>query len=415
MIKIFYGWWIVVACFIFCFLIGGIVFASFTAFFDPLIREFGWSYTQVSFAFSLRGFEMSLFAPLLGFLIGRFGTRNLIFSGVIIVGLGLILLSTTESLPMFYGAFLFMSLGAGGCGGVVTMAAVSNWFNKNIGKVLGIASSGYGASGLVVPIVVWLIDTYKWRPTLVILGIVVLLLCIPLSLVIRERPEDYGYLPDGLPIGEPVTNIEHEVKEVKIGLKEVLKHKSFLSLVVIDIIRQMMISTIALHVIPYLSSKGIARMTAGIVTATFPFLSIVGRLLFGWMGDMYDKRYTLALAFFFVALGFLFFCYVDHSWAMLAFLIFFSIGLGATMVTERTVLRAYFGREYFGRLLGIIMGFASVGGIVGPTFAGGVFDTLRSYISVWLLYCGCSVFAMLLALRMKPVAAGKDSPFKSIN
>ena len=62
--KIFYGWWVVLACFMIAFCVAGVTFYGFTAFIDPLVDEFGWSYTQVSFAASLRGMEMGILAPI---------------------------------------------------------------------------------------------------------------------------------------------------------------------------------------------------------------------------------------------------------------------------------------------------------------------------------------------------------------
>jgi MFS family permease len=136
--------------------------------------------------------EMGLFAPLIGFLVDRLGSRKVIFSGVITVCLDLFLLSFTRSLAMFYGAFLLLAFGSGGCTSVVTMSVVANWFDKNVGKALGIMASGFGASGLIVPIVVWLIEVYNWRSTLMILGLGTLVLGIPLSFVIRSKPEQTG-------------------------------------------------------------------------------------------------------------------------------------------------------------------------------------------------------------------------------
>ena len=156
-LKIFYGWWIVLACFSIGFLVSGFVFYGFTAFFEPLVREFGWSHTQVSFASSLRGLEMGILAPLIGFLADRWGSRRLMLSGMIVLGAGLILLSYTQSLSMFYGAMILIAFGAGGCTSVVTMTAVSQWFRKNIGKALAIMTSGFGASGLLLPLIVALI------------------------------------------------------------------------------------------------------------------------------------------------------------------------------------------------------------------------------------------------------------------
>ena len=155
--KIFYGWWIVGACFLIGLYKSGIVFYGFTAFIEPIKEELGWSYTQISFAASLRGLEMGIFAPLVGFLVDRFGTRKLILCGTITAGFGIILLSSTNSLTTFYMAFLLLGFGVGSCGTVVTMAAVANWFKRRVGIAMGIMSVGFGASGLMVPLIVLLI------------------------------------------------------------------------------------------------------------------------------------------------------------------------------------------------------------------------------------------------------------------
>ena len=113
--KIIYGWWIVLACSFIGLYVGGVVHFGFTAFFEPIREEFGWSYTQISFAASLRGLEMGIFSPVVGFLVDRFGPRKLMLWGIITVGFGLILLSLTHSLAMFYAAFLLIAFGASGC------------------------------------------------------------------------------------------------------------------------------------------------------------------------------------------------------------------------------------------------------------------------------------------------------------
>ena len=168
--TMYYGWWVVIACFIINLYVGGVIYFSFTAFFEPIQQEFGWSYTQISIATSLRGLEMGIFAPIVGFLVDRFGSRKLLLGGSIVIGIGLLILSFTQSLLMFYMSFLFIALGAGGCTSVVTMTAVAIWFRKNVGLALGIMASGFGAGGLIVPLVVFLIDACGWRLTLVILG-----------------------------------------------------------------------------------------------------------------------------------------------------------------------------------------------------------------------------------------------------
>ncbi len=71
--KIFYGWWVVGACFLIFLYMGGAVVFGFTAFFEPITNELGWSYTQISLATSLRGVELGLLAPIAGLLVDRWG------------------------------------------------------------------------------------------------------------------------------------------------------------------------------------------------------------------------------------------------------------------------------------------------------------------------------------------------------
>ncbi len=71
------------------------------------------------------------------------------------------------------------------------------------------------------------------------------------------------------------------------------------------------------------------------------------------------------------------------------------------MVLRGAIVREYFGRHAFGKMIGIIMGSASIGGIIGPTFAGWIFDTLGSYHFVWFVFFGMLGLAIVPILRMK--------------
>lgn len=399
--KIFYGWWIVFACFLISLYVSSVIFYGFTAFFEPLVKDFGWSYTQISFAASLRGLEMGLLFPLIGFLVDRFGSRKLIFCGVVVVGFGLLVLSFTQSLAMFYGSFLLLGFGVGGVSSVVSMTVVANWFRKKLGIALGVMMSGFGASGLLVPVIVRLIDVYNWRNTLIILGLGMWSLGIPLSFVIRNRPEQYGYLPDGTSSSAQGGDNEIQDKAVEIGVKEALKDKSFWYLNIAETIRFMALAAVVTHVMPYLSSVGISRASAGLVAGAIPLFSIIGRFGLGWLGDILDKRYVMAMAFLSMSLGMLAFGYVQVTWLLFLFLVLFSSGSGGSMVLRGAILREYFGRDSLGKILGITMGFASIGGIIGPTLAGWVFDTLGSYHLIWVVFCGIIGLAIGLILKIR--------------
>jgi MFS family permease len=351
---------------------------------------------------------MGIFAPFVGFLVDRFGSRKMIFWGAVTIGVGLFLLSQTQSLLMFYGSFLLLAFGAGGCTAVVTMTAVVNWFRKKAGIALGIMGSGVGAGGLVVLLIVRLIDLYQWRTTLIILGLGMWAIGIPLSFVIRNRPEQYGYLPDG-ETSETIGKTQQiQDKGTEIGLRQALKMRTFLYLNLAEAARMMALMAVLTHVMPYLGSLGMPRSTAGAVAGAIPLIGIIGRFGFGWLADNFDKRLVMAAALSLIGLGTLAFSYVHVGWVIIPFLVMFPLGHGGTMVLRGAILREYFGRNAFGKMIGIIMGSASIGGIVGPTLAGWFYDKWGNYRLSWFVFFIILVAGVALILKIKPVTPEVD-------
>src|SRR5215475_13588318 len=101
-LPVFYGW-VVLAC-LCCagFARQGPAVATLSIFVEPLTREFGWSRTALSGAVSLGGVLAALFAPLIGPLLDRHGSRVALCLAVLVTGAAMMLLSLTQSLLVFY-------------------------------------------------------------------------------------------------------------------------------------------------------------------------------------------------------------------------------------------------------------------------------------------------------------------------
>jgi len=385
---------------------GGVVFYGFTAFFEPIVNEMGWSYTQVSLAASLRGLEMGLLAPFIGILADRWGARRLIAIGVFIAAAGLVVLSAATSLVMFYGAFALLTIGMSASSTTVLMTTIANWFHRKMGMASGIAICGFGFSGLLIPVIVRFIAVYGWRITLDILAAGMVVIVLPLSLFFRHKPEAYGYFPDG----EPENSSSHSNSlhvphdEVEVKARQAIKSGTFWRFALAFMCHTMVVSTVVTHVMPYLGSIHINRTTSGLVATSIPLISILGRLGFGWLGDRFDKRRVATVGFVMMGCGLFFFGYVSamNKWMLVFFLALFGVGYGGTNALRPSLTREYFGRRNFGSIFGLILGIGAIGGIIGPTLAGWIYDNWGSYQSDWFLLAGLTIVAIISLSTMPP-------------
>ena len=406
--HVFYGWWIVSSCFLIALYTAGVIGYSFTAFFEPIADEFGWSYTQVSLASSVRGLEMGLFAPLIGALVDRFGSRQILFLGAILLGLGLLWLSRVQSLGAFYASFILIASGLSTCSNTAMIAAVAKWFRRKIGLAIGAMICGYGFSGFMVPVVVRLIDVYGWRLALVILGFGMFVLVLPLTLLVKREPEMYGQLPDGDSdsITEEKKSISHvNVVDRSISSREALGSHTFWYIAISFSLQHMVASAVITHVMPYLSSIDISRAVSGLIATGIPLMSIFGRLGFGWLGDKMSKKRLTAIGFGMLSTGLLLFGILawGQFWLLVPFLILFGIGFGGTNTMRAILPREYFGAKNFGTILGFLMGVGTLGSIIGAPLAGFVFDRLGSYQPIWFTYAILAIVSLIIIATMPPL------------
>ena len=405
---VFYGWWIVAASFLIALYVGGVVFYGFTALFEPIAHEMGWSYTQVSLAASLRGLEIGLLSPLVGILADRWGPKRLVFGGVLITVAGLLLLGSTRSLVMFYLAFALLAVGISACTVTVLLTAVANWFRKKMGLASGIAICGFGFSGLLIPVIVRLIAVYDWRTAVNVLALGMLFLISPLSLFFRHRPEQYGYFPDGQKQSAVVGPDElgaGQVNEAEVRVKPALKSGAFWRLALSRMYHMMVVAAVITHIMPYLSSIGISRSRASLVATLIPLMSVFGRLGFGWLGDKFSKRLMATASFIMIGAGILCFAYASTMsiGLLVPFLVLMGIGYGGTNAILPPLGREYFGRTNFGSIYGIMEGIGTIGGIIGPAIAGWAYDNWGSYHTVWLWLAGLVVIPLISFFTITPV------------
>ncbi len=405
---IFYGWWIVLVCFT-CAMISGIISYGFTAFFNPIVLEFGWSYVAVSLAASLRGAETGILSPVLGFLVDRWSTKWILFAGSLMLVSGLIFLSLVNSLAQFYGAWFVIAMGTSCCSTSVVNPVISRWFRRNLGKAMGILAAGYAISGLFVPVIYYLIESFGWREALVIMGVGFLIICVPLTFIIKDKPEPYGYRPDGdaeLPIFKKPEVKKPEPKtipsEVNVSTGQALKSRTFWHLTVALTFQCVVFVAVVNHIMPYLKTVNIDGSTASFFAGAIPVLSIFGRLGAGWLSDKFSSRQVTISSFIVLCLGTLLFDYVrgNSLWLLIITVIIFSVSIGSITTLRGVLTIEYFGRNRFASIYGILIGITSLGAMLGPYLAGWTFDMWQNYHYAWIIFTVINIISLALMITI---------------
>jgi len=391
--KVFYGWWMVILGFIVSAYGGATIWYGFTAFFDPLIREFAWSYAAISLAASIRGAEFGLMDIAIGFLIDRFSIRRLMLGGLILVGAGWIILSRVNSLGIFYTSFFIISTGASTISSVVFLTLLTRWFNKRLGLAIGIAMSGFGIGGLAVPGIVYLLDIFGFRTVFLFFGASAIIIGFVAAYFIRDWPSDVGARTDGIPItsSEPLSEhikpdtLRDASSKNDYTFKQAISTPAFWIISYVNIASVFALMMASTHIMPYLEHLGYSRHTSGFVAMIIPSVSIGGRFFAGWISDKISFRKVMLIALLGLFAGISLFIYSNIFFILIISVILLGVSYGSVVVVRPIALRRYYGVTSIGSIMGLCMALTMIGCTAGPLVAGWIFDVRNSYNLAWLV------------------------------
>ncbi len=413
---IFFGWWIVAAGCIMQSLNQGLLGQGFTIYFLPLQAEFGWSRALLATAYSFSHVESGVLGPLEGWLADRLGPRRIVLIGVLLLGAGFIFLSRVHSIVAFFGAFVLIWSGSSLAGFVPLAVAVLNWFVKKRSLALGIAMAGSGVGGFFVPVVAWGLTTHGWRSTALASGFVIWLVAVPMSLLLRHKPEQYGYLPDGEPPASSKGKVQEHLaasaapkaeaeSDDSFSAKEALRTPAFWLISAGHASAVLLVSAVSLHLAPHIVQQlGISLQVAGGVVAMVLVVSVVGRVIGGYLADWMNKQVLLVVCMLAHTVGILLLAYATSMAPVLLFAIFHGLAWGARVPTQNAIRAEYFGRTSIGFILGIANIFVTLASVSAPIFAGWLADLRGDYCLAFTILAVLAGFGSLFfAFASKPV------------
>ncbi len=410
-----------------------------------LESHFGWSRGQLGLALSLTRIEGGIMGPIEGYLTDRLGARRMIFAGLLILGVGFLVFASVQNLWMFYAAYIVMALGQGLGSWLPLMTTINNWFSRRRATAMA-WSNVVGRLGVLalVPAIAWAVDPQQdrlgWQLTALILGVVTLVMAYPLTRLVRNRPQDYGQLPDGdrpppevaatpgaarsasggasgstagAPTGSaPLTSGARRTPaqdDQDMTARQALRTPAFWFISFGHGFTSMVILAIMTHLGLLLQDKGFDVQTTGWIVVAYTATAMVFQLVGGYAGDRWPKNICL---FVFSTIQAAAVVVLTLSSSLLMFYLYavlFGIGFGGRNPLTTAIRGEYFGRSSFGRILGLSTVPMNVLLLIGSPVAGFMRDVQQSYDTAFLLLAGFNFLGALLFLfALPPRVAGRN-------
>jgi len=398
--KANYGWVIVgVGIVVTCVGVGAML--ALTVFLAPMAEAMGWSRTGISTAALINWLCMGAGAFLWGALSDRFGTRAVVLSGGVLLGLGLVTASRAQTLGQFqllYGVLVGLAVGSFY---TPLTATTSRWFTRHRSLAVALVSAGLSVgSAIMGPLARWLISSYDWRFAMLVIGDLVWIVVIPAALLVRNPPPS--------PVGTVVASDGRDL-----SVREALRSPQFAALGFAYFACCAAHSGPIFHMVSNAIDHGVTAMAAATVLSAASLASLSGKIICGLVADRVGAKRTLIAGLALQAVAISLYLGTRELATFYAVALVFGFAYGGVMPLYAILVREYFGERIMGTVFGAVAFVSTLGMALGPWAGGWLYDTFGGYFWLFLGSFGIGLGAVAIAFTFRvpqSVPAALPSP-----
>ena len=377
---------------------------SMSAFKEPMRDSLGLSETQFSLPYGVATIISGLLLTFVGTAVDRWGARRTLPTIALLLGASCAVMANVDSTWSLYVGFaMIRSIGQGALS-LVAMWIVGEWFLRRRGLATSVSNLGSAVSVMVLPLLNrWLIETYGWRDAWLVLGgIVIATLVVPAWLMLRDRPEEIGWLPDGDPAERSnTTAAPHQSArpaDDSWTVGNALRDPTFWKVCCVPCTSALVGTGIVFHQVSLLGSRGVPPMWAlALISIQATFATLIG-VYVGWLSDRWPYQRMLAAAMAMLATGVLLILFLPHP--VLAGVLVFLFGIhGAILRSAGTVVWLHlYGRQHQGAVRGAAMSLMIFAAAIGPIPPALALDRWNSFDPALIVFAVMPVIAGILVL-----------------
>jgi len=392
-----YPWIIVFSGFVLIFVLYGSYYC-FGVFLKPMCKEMGWTRAVTTGAISLYMVVHGGFSIIMGSLSDKYGPRPVVLISTIAVALSYSLISFITQ-PWHLYVCLGILVGTGmGAAYVPPVSTVTKWFVQNRGLTLGIVASGVGVGQMILPpLMKYMIATYGWRISFLIMGAIILIVGIPASLLLKHPDNGIDDYDNKQYQQNPVSD-----KNNIWSVKNAVKTSSFHLLMIIFMTLVFGISIILSQLVAHAEDIGIDPIKAAFILTLIGAGGIIGRITIGGLADRLGNKSMLPLCLIPQCFLFLTLLWANELWEFYTIAAFYGLTYGGTLPNILLMNARFFGVTSSGYIYGILIFGATTGGALGAPIAGYIYDITGHYDMAFIAGGIILLTGSMLSFIIKP-------------
>jgi cyanate permease len=401
--RVFYGWIALSGAMLSAFVSGGTFVYSYGVFLPVMCAEFGWSRAVLSLGLSLSLLCFGLPSPLFGVLVDRFGPRINIVLGSLLLALGLAGMSIVQEVWHIYLLYSFVGLFAGVGGYIASTTVANNWFVQKRPLAMGIFIAAPGLGGFVFPpLTTVLISAIGWQLSwLVLAGIVIMVASLIGGILVRNRPEDMGLLPDGVSAEsfggagtvEKLSGAGPEPEGWR--TRQALREPTTWVIAVFGAANYFALGTMVAHQVAYVRDSGFSPMVAALSLSLVSASGIVGRAGAGALALRFNIRKLAAISFGIQLIALIILLASQNLAFIYIYSVLFGVSNGAILTAIPTFIGAYYGRAHFAQILGVAFALGIAFEAIAPAIVGVIYDATNTYTLAFIIVAAFSLVGFI--------------------
>jgi MFS family permease len=249
-----------------------------------------------------------------------------------------------------------------------------------------------------------------------VLAIGAALLIVPVALVMRRAPEDYGLNPDGRSAEQVAAGMGAKASAdfaSSLTRAQALHTSAFYLLVIAFGMFGVTIGVMLLQTIPFMTDAGYSRGTASLMITLASIPALVSKPFWGWAIDKTDAKRLASASAFLTGLSLVVITLSVHftaDWFVYFGFFLLGCGWGGMIPLQEVIWATFFGRRYLGAVRSAGLPFSLVLGAGAPLVVSLYFDRVGNYDGALYTVAALNILSALLLLFIPNPTRGQREP-----